>query len=234
MPADIIDYRIVGDDMQGVIITLDPGEAVFAEAGGMMYMEDGIEMATTLDPNNQAGGLFGKLLGAGKRLLTGESFFNGTTRLLILLDVQDRRRLTRAAHQKGPVPLAKPSPTDPAPQKPARATGLARIFGAAGYSMNGAARLWREAAFRQEVIAAFAVLVLFAVTGAPLWAFVGFAILALMVLATEALNTALEEVVDHLSPDWSAFAEHAKDLGSFAVMCQLVGTGLFAGYVLLG
>ena len=100
--------------------------------------------------------------------------------------------------------------------------------------MNGAARLWREAAFRQEVIAAFAVLVLFAVTGAPLWAFVGFAILALMVLATEALNTALEEVVDHLSPDWSAFAKHAKDLGSFAVMCQLVGTGLFAGYVLLG
>ncbi len=75
MPADIIDYRIVGDDMQGVIITLDPGEAVFAEAGGMMYMEDGIQMATTLDPNNQAGGLFGKLLGAGKRLLTGESFF---------------------------------------------------------------------------------------------------------------------------------------------------------------
>ncbi len=75
MPADIIDYRIVGDDMQGVIITLDPGEAVFAEAGGMMYMEEGIEMATTLDPNNQGGGIFGKLLGAGKRLLTGESFF---------------------------------------------------------------------------------------------------------------------------------------------------------------
>ncbi len=75
MAADIIDYRIVGDDMQGVIITLDPGEAVFAEAGGMMYMEDGIEMATTLDPNNQGGGMFGKLLGAGKRLLTGESFF---------------------------------------------------------------------------------------------------------------------------------------------------------------
>lgn len=75
MPADIIDYRIVGDDMQGVIITLDPGETVFAEAGAMMYMEEGIEMATTLDPNNQGGGIFGKLLGAGKRLLTGESFF---------------------------------------------------------------------------------------------------------------------------------------------------------------
>ena len=75
MASDIIDYRIVGDDMQGVIITLDPGEAVFAEAGGMMYMEEGIEMATTLDPNNQGGGMFKKLLGAGKRLLTGESFF---------------------------------------------------------------------------------------------------------------------------------------------------------------
>lgn len=75
MPADIIDYRIVGDDMQGVIITLDPGEAVIAEAGGMMYMEDGIQVATTLDPNQQGGGLFGKLMGAGKRILTGESFF---------------------------------------------------------------------------------------------------------------------------------------------------------------
>lgn len=75
MAADVIDYRIVGDDMQGVIITLDPGEAVFAEAGAMMYMEDGIQVATTLDPNQTQGGLFGKLVGAGKRILAGESFF---------------------------------------------------------------------------------------------------------------------------------------------------------------
>ncbi len=75
MPADVIDYRVVGDDMQGVIITLDPGEAVFAEAGAMMYMEDGIQVATTLDPNQNQGGLFGKLVGAGKRILAGESFF---------------------------------------------------------------------------------------------------------------------------------------------------------------
>ncbi|MFM8566997.1 MAG: AIM24 family protein, partial [Gemmatimonadota bacterium] len=75
MPADVIDYRIIGDDMQGVIITLDPNEAVFAEAGAMMYMEDGIQMATTLDPSGAGGGLFGKLVGAGKRMLTGESFF---------------------------------------------------------------------------------------------------------------------------------------------------------------
>ncbi|MBW7933575.1 MAG: TIGR00266 family protein [Gemmatimonadaceae bacterium] len=75
MPADVIDYRLIGDDLQGVVITLDPGEGVIAEAGAMLYMEEGIQMATTLDPNSQGGGLFGKLLGAGKRLLTGESFF---------------------------------------------------------------------------------------------------------------------------------------------------------------
>lgn len=75
MASDIIDYRIVGDDMQGVIVTLDPGEAVMAEAGSMMYMEDGIQVATTLDPNSTGAGMFSKLLGAGKRILTGESFF---------------------------------------------------------------------------------------------------------------------------------------------------------------
>jgi uncharacterized protein (TIGR00266 family) len=75
MPADIIDYRVIGDDLQAVIITLDPGESVFAEAGGMMYMQEGIAMNTSLDPNAQGGGLFGKLLGGAKRVLSGESFF---------------------------------------------------------------------------------------------------------------------------------------------------------------
>ena len=75
MPADVIDYRLIGDDLQAVIVTLDPGEGVIAEAGAMMYMEDGIEMATTLDPTGAGGGLMSKLLGAGKRMLTGESFF---------------------------------------------------------------------------------------------------------------------------------------------------------------
>lgn len=121
----------------------------------------------------------------------------------------------------------------PSRQKPARAAGVARIVAAAGYSVSGAQRLWREPACRQEVMAAGVVVALFIVKGAPLFAFVGFAILALLVLATEALNTALEELVDHLSPDWSAFAKHAKDLGSFAVMCQVIGAGLFAGYILL-
>jgi uncharacterized protein (TIGR00266 family) len=72
-----IDYRIYGDDMQFVEVELDPSEAVVAEAGGMMYMEDGIQMETIFGDGSQqaSGGLMGALLGAGKRLLTGESMF---------------------------------------------------------------------------------------------------------------------------------------------------------------
>jgi uncharacterized protein (TIGR00266 family) len=71
-----IDYKIFGDDMQYVEVELDPMEAAVAEAGGMMYMEDGIQMETIFgDGSQQSSGLLGALLGAGKRLLTGESLF---------------------------------------------------------------------------------------------------------------------------------------------------------------
>lgn len=71
-----IDYRIHGDDMQFVEVELDPQEAVVAEAGGMMYMEDGIALETVFgDGSAKPSGIMGALLGAGKRLLTGESLF---------------------------------------------------------------------------------------------------------------------------------------------------------------
>src|SRR6188768_3018642 len=72
-----IDYKIFGDDMQFVEVELDPGEATVAEAGGMMYMDDGIEMETIFGDGSrqQQGGFIGALMGAGKRLLTGESLF---------------------------------------------------------------------------------------------------------------------------------------------------------------
>src|SRR4051812_32073644 len=73
--ADEIDYRLIGDDLQAVVITLDPGEMVIAEAGAMMYMQDGIVMNTTLDPNAQGGGLMGKLFAGAKRALSGNTFF---------------------------------------------------------------------------------------------------------------------------------------------------------------
>ncbi len=71
-----IDYKVYGDDLQFVEVELDPQEAVVAEAGGMMYMEDGIEMETIFgDGSSQNSGFLGSLMGAGKRLLTGESLF---------------------------------------------------------------------------------------------------------------------------------------------------------------
>jgi uncharacterized protein (TIGR00266 family) len=75
--ADIIDYEIHGEEMQFVEITLDPGEAAIAEAGAFMFMDPGIEMETIFgDGSHQdAGGFMGKLMSAGKRVLTGESLF---------------------------------------------------------------------------------------------------------------------------------------------------------------
>ena len=71
-----IDYKIFGDDMQFVEVELDPMEAAVAEAGGMMYMDDGIAMETIFgDGSQQNSGFLGALMGAGKRLLTGESLF---------------------------------------------------------------------------------------------------------------------------------------------------------------
>src|SRR5215212_5399987 len=71
-----IDYKIFGDDMQFVEVELDPMEAAVAEAGGMMYMDDGIEMETIFgDGSQQNSGLLGSLMGAGRRLLIGESLF---------------------------------------------------------------------------------------------------------------------------------------------------------------
>jgi uncharacterized protein (TIGR00266 family) len=71
-----VDYEIFGDDLQYVEIELDPGEAAVAEAGGLMYMEDGVGMETMFgDGSRQSSSFLDALVGAGKRLLTGESLF---------------------------------------------------------------------------------------------------------------------------------------------------------------
>jgi uncharacterized protein (TIGR00266 family) len=74
--AHEVDYRIVGSDMQFVEVELDPGESAVAEAGSMMYMTATIQMETIFgDGTSSRSGVMGALLGAGKRLLTGESLF---------------------------------------------------------------------------------------------------------------------------------------------------------------
>ncbi|KAF1084236.1 hypothetical protein SPSYN_02640 [Sporotomaculum syntrophicum] len=88
--ADVIDYRIFGDDMQAVEIELDPGEGVRAEAGAMMLMEDGIEMQTST-----GGGLFKGF----KRMITGESFFITT----FANNGRDKARVTFGAPYPGKI-----------------------------------------------------------------------------------------------------------------------------------
>ncbi|HEY6362732.1 MAG TPA: TIGR00266 family protein [Vicinamibacterales bacterium] len=75
--AHEIDFRIVGSEMQFVEVELDPGESAVAEAGSMMYMTPGIQMETVFGDGSQQqrSGVMGALLGAGKRLITGESLF---------------------------------------------------------------------------------------------------------------------------------------------------------------
>jgi len=77
--ADEIDYTIFGEDIQYVEIELDPGESAISEAGAMMYKNSHIMMDTVFGDGSgskdDSGGLFDKLVGAGKRLVTGESLF---------------------------------------------------------------------------------------------------------------------------------------------------------------
>jgi uncharacterized protein (TIGR00266 family) len=80
MGMDVVDYKIIGAEMQFVEVELDPREAMVGEAGSLMFMEEGIDMDTVFGDGStgsggSGGGLFGKLMGAGKRLITGESLF---------------------------------------------------------------------------------------------------------------------------------------------------------------
>lgn len=92
-----IDYKIYGEEMQYVEVELDPNETAIAEAGSFMMMDDGIQMATIFgDGSQQQSGLFGKLMSAGKRLLTGESLF--------------MTAFTNVGHDKRRVSFASPYP----------------------------------------------------------------------------------------------------------------------------
>ncbi|MCK5822957.1 MAG: TIGR00266 family protein [Bacteroidales bacterium] len=76
MKSHEIDYKILGNDIQLVEIELDPNETVIAEAGAMMYMEEGIEFETKMGDGSEPNkGFMGKLFSAGSRLITGESIF---------------------------------------------------------------------------------------------------------------------------------------------------------------
>lgn len=76
MKTHVVDYEVFGDDLQFVEVELDPQETVIAEAGAMMYMDDGITFETKMgDGSKPNESLFGKLGGAARRAITGESLF---------------------------------------------------------------------------------------------------------------------------------------------------------------
>ena len=111
--------------------------------------------------------------------------------------------------------------------------GVMHLVDAAGYSLQGMRRLLRESAARQEVLAGVLGAAALGLRGASIGQIIGFAMLVLALLAVEALNTALEEVVDHLSPGWSEMAKNAKDLGSLAVGLVVVIVGVQFGWAML-
>lgn len=112
-------------------------------------------------------------------------------------------------------------------------TGFSHLLAAATYSADGARRLLGESAFRHELIAFGIAMALFLVVGATLFEFVAMTILFLLMIAFEALNTAIEEIVDRVSPEISEMGKHSKDLGSFAVFCLIIANAACAGYVVI-
>lgn len=118
-------------------------------------------------------------------------------------------------------------------QKPTRVTGVAHLFAAAGYSAGGLRRLWQETAFRHIVTALPVCGVLLYAVGASFIDYCVLLILFSCLIAVEALNTAIECIVDHLAPQWEEFARDAKDLGSLATTCLLFANGVFLVAVVL-
>lgn len=123
-----------------------------------------------------------------------------------------------------------PAPPQVVPPRP----GFWHLIDASRYSIGGLRRLWAETAARQEVLLGVVLLGVLALFGAGPGHFIGYLVLFCLMIAVEALNTAIEELTDRVSPEWSEAAKHAKDLGSLAVGL-LVGCNLgFVAAVALG
>ncbi|WP_075288983.1 diacylglycerol kinase [Pararhizobium arenae] len=110
-------------------------------------------------------------------------------------------------------------------------TGISHFIAAATYSFGGAKRLLGEAAFRHELGAFVIAMIAFAIVGATFFQYLAMFLLFMMMVAFEAINTAIEEIVDRVSPEISDMGKHAKDLGSLACLCVIVANGAYAFYV---
>ncbi len=111
--------------------------------------------------------------------------------------------------------------------------GVAHIFAAFGYSMAGLKVLLSEEAARLEVLLFVIALILFALSGASIAQIAVLAALFMVLLCIEALNTAIELIIDKTSPEQSDYAKQAKDLGSFAVFCGLTLICCYSAWVVI-
>lgn len=120
-----------------------------------------------------------------------------------------------------------------APRRPPRQrAGFRHLLDATGYAIQGFRRLTRETATRHELIGGALAVALLLWAGVSLMQWIAFLCLFCALLAAEALNTAIEILVDHLSPEWSQMAKDAKDLGSLAVALLVIGNVGYVGAVI--
>lgn len=117
--------------------------------------------------------------------------------------------------------------SDPTEPPFTKETGFRHFKAAVRYSWQGFWRLVGESAFRQELAGFFGGLIVLTVWGVGLERLLIFFVLMLVLFAVEALNTAVEELVDRVSPEYSSAGKHAKDLGSFAVACLIGANALY-------
>lgn len=115
---------------------------------------------------------------------------------------------------------------------PVKREGFSHLFAATGYSLGGLRRLAQEQAFRQEGLAAVGLLIAYTAMDVTDGLRLAAAVLFLVLIAMEALNTAIEEIIDRISPEISDTARHSKDLGSLAVFCLLSANSILLIYAL--
>ena len=111
--------------------------------------------------------------------------------------------------------------------------GVAHVLAAFGYSMAGARVLLREEAAKLECLFMAVIVIAFLLTGATFSEYLVLSAIFIGVLCVEALNTAVELIVDRTSPEISEYGKQAKDIGSFAVFCSLVIFGGYGLYVVI-
>lgn len=115
-------------------------------------------------------------------------------------------------------------------QLPEKKTGIAHFFAAARYSLQGLKFMTGEVPFRHEVAALTLILFMLLFLGASALTIILTFSFGIATIAIEAVNSAIELIIDRTSPEISNYAKNAKDVGSFAVACMMIATGAIAGF----